>query len=152
MTRETVDQAAADDLRIFIDNDAELYRQMTTMIMKNLMTKRARGEYDPARAVQAFTYLTEAGAKKYARNAGGSGAWNELFSVPTRREAARQLAESFEEEAALGNHDDLLPKKYQAAAPRSGGIAASGKSKRDLEADIARVTRASTTKRRGARG
>lgn len=147
------DQAAADILKITIDNDADLYRQMTLSILKNLMTKRARGEYNHARAVQAFMYLTEAGAKKHARASGSATAWHKMFPVPTRKEAASQLAEEFEAEADLGNYDQLLPKKYQATAPRSGGGTASGKSKRDLEADIARVTRASTTRRlRGARG
>jgi hypothetical protein len=141
------DQAAADDLRIFIDNDGELDRQMASMIRKNLMAKRARGEYDHARAIQAFMYLTEAGAKKYARDAGGPGSWHAMFSVPTRKEAARQLVESFEEEAKLGNYDDLIPKKYQGGGGGGASRAGAAKSKSDLEREIKGVVSKSSRRR-----
>jgi hypothetical protein len=121
MPRDDNDRIAADDLVLFIDNDGEMYRQQYTPIVKNLMTKRARGEYDPGRAIDAFMYLVESGAKKYAREHGDARTpWHVLFSVATRRAAAELLARSFETEAKLGNYDDLLPKKYQAepAKPR----------------------------------
>jgi len=108
------DQAAADELRIFVDNDGRLYDKTATPIHRNLMAKRARGEYDHARAVQAFMYLTEAGAKKYVHDVeGGATPWHVMFSIPTRRETAAQLARSFEERAARGEYDHLLPKKYR---------------------------------------
>lgn len=106
----------AEDLRLFVDNDSQLYRQQTLSIFKNLATKKARGEYTHAGAVKLFGYLAEAGAKKFAKEAGG--VWNQLFSVPTRREASEQWAQEFETEYALGNYDHLLPKKYQ-AGPKS---------------------------------
>lgn len=112
--REPADQIAARELKIYIDNDGDLYRQQTTSILKNLITKKARGVYDREKAVKLFMYLTESGAKKYAREFGSRDAvWHEMFTKPTREAAAREMVEEFEEEARLGNYDLLLPKKYR---------------------------------------
>lgn len=119
------DTHAAHDLKIYIDNDGDLYRRQTTPIHKNLMTKRARGEYKHALAVKLFGYLTEAGAKKYAQEFGSDPPWHKMFDVGTRKQAAEELTRSFEAEAALGNYDHLLPKKYQEQSrkkgPKAGG-------------------------------
>lgn len=111
------DTAAATELKLYIDNDGDLYRRMTTSILKNLATKRARGVYKHDLAVKAFSYLVEAGAKKYVKDFGTADQpWHRLFDVPTRKLVATQLAKDFETEAALGNYDHLLPKKYQKPA------------------------------------
>jgi hypothetical protein len=108
------DAHAATELKLYIDNDGDLYRRQTTPILKNLATKRARGAYKHDLAVKAFGYLTEAGAKKYAKEFGASSqAWHKMFDVATRKQAAEALTRDFEAEAALGNYDHLLPKKYQ---------------------------------------
>ena len=107
---------SADDLVTYIDNHGDLYRKQTVPIYKNLMAKRARGEYDGGRAVDAFLYLTESGAKEWARAARVDRRWHAMFPIELRREAARDLARSFEAEADLGNYDHLLPKKYQGQA------------------------------------
>lgn len=108
-----IDTDAARELELYVENDADLYRQQTTSILKNLATKKARGEYKHDLAVKAFGYLMEAGAKKYAKEFGGT--WNQMFSPETRREVARRFAKEFETEYSLGNYDQLLPKKYQKA-------------------------------------
>lgn len=108
-----VDDAAATELRLFIDNDANLYRQMHTPINKNLVTKMARGTYDSTKAVKLFTYLADEGAKRYAKEYAPSSIWHKLFTVPTRRAVAMSLRDTFETEAELGNYDHLLPKKYR---------------------------------------
>jgi hypothetical protein len=56
----SVNAANARDLEIFIENDRDLYRQQFILICKNLVTKRARGEYAHDRAVDAFMYLADA--------------------------------------------------------------------------------------------
>jgi hypothetical protein len=112
---------AATELRLFIDNDGDLYRQQTTSILKNLATKKARGEYKHDLAVKLFGYLVESGAKKYAREFGCAGQqWHKMFDVPTRKAVAEALTRSFEGEHALGNYDNLLPKKYQAEGIPAG--------------------------------
>lgn len=106
----------AQELRLYIDNDATLYRQQGQPILKNLATKKAKGEYDHVKAVKLYTYYMDAGAKKYAKDHGG--AWNKLFPVADRKQAAEAFAKSFEAEYALGNYNEYIPKKYQTKAPR----------------------------------
>jgi len=101
----------ATELKLFIDNDATLYRQQHVPILKNLATKKARSNYRHDLAVKAFGYLAESGAKKYAKEFGGT--WHQMFDVPTRKRVAEELTRDFEGEYALGNYDHLLPKKYQ---------------------------------------
>jgi hypothetical protein len=104
----------ARELKIYIDNDGDLYRQQTTSILKNLATKRARGVYKHDLAVKLFGYLVEAGAKKYVKQYDAPNAkWHDVFNVATRKAVAEDLARDFEAEAKLGNYDNLLPKKYQ---------------------------------------
>jgi hypothetical protein len=111
-----IDDRAATELELYINNDADLHRQQHVPIFKNLMTKRARGQYKRDLAVKAFGYLVESGAKKYAKEFATPGEWNKIFSVPTRRRVAEELTKSFEVEADLGNYDNLLPKKYQTSS------------------------------------
>lgn len=110
-----VDHPAAHELFLFIENDGDLYRQQYQPILKNLVTKQAKGVYDKDKAIKLWMYLVELGAKKYVREY-GSGAWHEMFNVPTRREVAVQLNDHFLTESALGAYVSLLPKKYSAAA------------------------------------
>ena len=111
-----LDEHAATELELFIDNDEPLYRQMTTPIHRNLATKKARGEYQHDLAVKGFMHLMDAGAKKYAHEFATPSEWNKIFSPETRREVARRFAKEFETEYSLGNYDHLLPKKYQKKA------------------------------------
>lgn len=109
-----VDAHAVSELKLYIDNDGDLYRRQTTSILKNLMTKCARGVYKHDLAVKLFGYLVEEGAKKYAQEFGSpSQPWHKMFDVKTRKEVAEELTRDFEREAALSNYDQLLPKKYE---------------------------------------
>lgn len=109
-----MDEHAARELELYINNDGSLDRSQTTPIRKNLVTKRARGEYRHDLAVKLFGYLVEAGAKKYAKEFPGQ-PWHKMFSVAARKRVAEALTRAFEGEAAFGNYDYLLPKKYQKA-------------------------------------
>jgi len=110
------DTQASTELKLFIDNDGDLYRRITTSILKNLAAKKARGVYRHDLAVKLFGYLTEAGAKKYAQEF-GSGPWHKMFDVSTRKLAAKELTKDFEEVYADGGYDSLLPKKCQKTNP-----------------------------------
>lgn len=114
------DAHAARELKLYIDNDGDLYRRQTTSILKNLATKRARGQYKHDLAVKLFGYLVEAGARKYVEEFGTRDQpWHKLFDAATRKAVAAELARDFEAEAKLGNYDSLLPKKYQQEKPSS---------------------------------
>lgn len=129
-----VDQAAARDLELYIENDGQLYRSQTAPILTNLAKKRRAGKYQHDLAVKLFGYLVEAGAKKYAQEHADGQPWNKLFDVPTRRAVAESLARSFETEYDLGNYDHLAP-------TGSGG---SGRTvpatTAEIRADVARAT------------
>ena len=108
------DESLATELELFTENDSDLYRRMTEPILKNLATKKAQGKYDSEKAVQAFMYLAEAGAKEYIRQHGSpTDVWHEMFPINVRRMAAIKWRDEFEEEFKLGNYDHLVPKKYQ---------------------------------------
>ena len=108
------DTHAAAELKLYIDNDGDLYRRSTTGILKSLATKKARGEYKHDLAVKAFEHLVEAGARKYANEFEPTlRVWHQIFDKATRKAVAEELTKDFEGEYALGNYDNLLPKKYQ---------------------------------------
>jgi len=101
----------ARELLLYIENDGDLYRQQFTPILKNLTAKKARGIYEHDKAVKLFLYLVESGAKKYAKEFGGT--WNLMFSIPARKSVAESLTESFEVEYRNGAFKSFVPKKYQ---------------------------------------
>lgn len=105
------DEHAENELLLYIDNDADLFRQQDLPIIKNLTAKKARGVYDHEKAVKLYMYLVENGAKKYAREFGGT--WNMLFSRGTRLNVARRFVRQFESEYDAGVFKEYVPKKYQ---------------------------------------
>ena len=94
--------ANADNVRelvLYIDNDGDLYRQMTTPIMRNLARKMLKGTYDHDLAVKGWGHLANAGAQKYTKEFGGSGNGSYgSFSPADRKAAAVELADAFENE------------------------------------------------------
>lgn len=107
-------ESVAQELKLFTENDGDIYRQQTTSILKNLATKAAKGIYKHEGGAKLFMYLTETGARKYAREFGGNEAgWHEIFPIAIRRLVADEWATEFETEYKLGSYDNLLPKKYQ---------------------------------------
>jgi hypothetical protein len=108
------DEAATQELKLYTENDGNIYKSQTTYILKNLATKKVRGTYDREKAVDLFMYLTETGAKKYVKEFGSPrDVWHEMFPTSVRREVAAAWRDEFETEYDLGNYDHLLPKKYQ---------------------------------------
>lgn len=103
------DETAARELQLYIENDADLYRQQFVPIVKNLMQRRAKGTYDPVKAIKLFMYLMDSGAKKYMKEFGTQGQRiDAVFNRATRLEAARNFRDSFETEAELGNYDRMV--------------------------------------------
>ena len=98
-----LDASAARELRLFIDNDAQLYRSQTVPIMANLCRKIRKGIYSRPRAVKLWRYLVDNGAKKYAREFGtGIGDAAMIFPGVVRDHVARELGAHFERELRLG--------------------------------------------------
>ena len=98
----------ARELKLYIDNDYELYRSQTGPTQENLARKHNRGQFDLRKSIKLYSYLVDAGAKKYTREFAGSGAkWNELFNPRERQLVATRMAREFKAEADLGNYRDL---------------------------------------------
>ena len=120
-----LDEHAAKELFLWIENDGDMYRQQYTPILKNLTAKKARGVYDRTQAVKLFGYLVENGAKKYYREVVQglsteytfvrhvSPEWSRMFPKKLRDAVAEELRDRFEDEHGLGNYDNFIPKKYQ---------------------------------------
>lgn len=89
---EDIDIHAARELYLFIENDYDLYRQRRRPIEITLSKKKKKGTYDAERAVKAFKYLVDDGAKKYQREYGGAN----IFDAKTKKAVAKSFAHYFE--------------------------------------------------------
>ncbi len=90
----------ADELAMYIVNDGDLYRQNISMVIKNLAKKIKKGTYDPQKALKLWQYSAQWGAQKYTKEfriAGTHGSYG-MFSPSDRKDAAKQLAEHYEDE------------------------------------------------------
>ena len=97
----------ARELHVYADNHADLHRQRTTPVHKNLRNKMASGAYDHEKAKKAFKHVTDDAAKRYKKEHGHH------FDVATRKHVAGKMADRFHDEAKSGEHDHHLHKKYK---------------------------------------
>jgi hypothetical protein len=98
MTSQATTQANTTHVRelvLFITNDGELYSKHVLSILANLKKKLAKGAYVEELALISWYALATEGAKKYAKEFGGN--W-QLFTVADRKEAAKELAECYDEQ------------------------------------------------------
>jgi hypothetical protein len=109
-----VDKEAVKELKLFLDNDAQLYKRSTLPFIKNYITKVAQGKFDKKMAVKGIANnLMKFAAQKYAKDYSTGDDWHSMFSTATRQAAAEEWVEDWFDEAEIGNYDNLLPKKYQ---------------------------------------
>lgn len=98
----------ARELYLFTYNDGDLYRRMRSPIEQGLVKKKKRGTYDSTKAQKAYLNLVNEGAKEYIRQHGSRrDKWFEIFDMPTRRAAARQMAREFETSYKTGDFGRL---------------------------------------------
>jgi hypothetical protein len=108
-SRGEFDQHAATELVIYADGTRELVPQKEA-IARNLLRKMRAGTYDSTRAVVAWRHWIDAAAKRYAKEF-GTGNMAEIFSVPTREWAAREIAHRNQLMLNAGEWDWILAKK-----------------------------------------
>ena len=101
---EGADKHAARELELYIDNDGQLYSQRIEPVLKNLSKKHAKGKYDHKLAVKLWMYTVDEGAKKYHKEFGMSGKWNDTFSKATRLVVAGELEKNHREEIENGDY------------------------------------------------
>ena len=100
-----VDKIAADELKLFIDNDSGINRQIESII-KNMVVKMAQGKYDEKQAPKAFMYAVDSGSKQYKKEFGDD------FDKPTRMYVAQEMAKEYQDEIENGNYNNYVPKKF----------------------------------------
>ena len=83
------------ELKLFIDNDASIYRQRYIPILKNLSNKKKQGKYRKGLAKKAFMYLIDDGAKRYVKSYGGNHL--DVFPKRQRKNLAKEYVEEFEQ-------------------------------------------------------
>ena len=83
------------ELKLYIDNDANLYRQRYIPILKNLSKKKKQGKYRKGLASKAFMYLVDDGAKRYVKSYGGDA--RDVFPKRQRKDLAKDYVEEFEQ-------------------------------------------------------
>jgi len=109
--RAPVDEQAATELVMYIENTSDLSPDGPSgqgrSVLLNALRKWRKKTYDPALAVRLFEYLTEAGAKRYAKEFGSAKEWSTMFTPATRHEAAKQLEASFRSSVENGEYDHV---------------------------------------------
>jgi hypothetical protein len=96
-----VDEDMVYELKLYIENDGQLYRQRTRPVQENLEKKWKKGKYDHAQAPKLWLYLVNDGAKKYVKEHATP---DFKIDVATRKQVAQELADEWqvEMEAQLG--------------------------------------------------
>lgn len=92
-TQREGDEVAARELALYARNHSLLNAQRAQPIIRALALKLRKGTYDPAKAVVAWGYLAEAAAREFSDGRD----WSRMFDAPTRRLAARELADYYDE-------------------------------------------------------
>lgn len=105
------DDHAERELHLYADNHADLHRQRTSMVHKNLRNKMAAGSYDSNKAHRAFVHVAKDAADRYDKDHSAPGA--KTFNKDHIHNVAKKMRDQFEDEAKNGHHDGLLHKKYQ---------------------------------------
>ena len=83
----------ARELKLYIDNDGDLYKQRLIPIVKNIQRKMKSGKYDHNKAPKLWKYLVDDGAKKYAKEFPGV-----KFSKVVKDAVAQEYADEYYEE------------------------------------------------------
>ena len=96
LVKESVNEGPTEtrELKLYIDNDGQLYNSRYMPIIKNLSKKMKKGKFDKRLAVKGFMYLVDDGVRKYIRDFGGS---KGMFSKKDKIEVAKEFADEFEE-------------------------------------------------------
>lgn len=108
-----VDDHAAKELKLYIDNDYQIYRWKESIDL-TLAKWLARGQYQRDRAKEAYDRLVMEAARAYLKKH-SSGKVQDTFNKLTRDKVATDLRDDFEDELKSDPmaYDSKLPKKWQ---------------------------------------
>jgi len=83
------------ELKLYIDNDQDMYRQRYIPLLKNLSKKKKQGKFRKGLASKAFMYLIDDGAKRYVKSYGGNHL--DVFPKRERKDLAKDYVDEFED-------------------------------------------------------
>jgi uncharacterized protein YnzC (UPF0291/DUF896 family) len=83
------------ELKLYIDNDQDMYRQRYIPLLKNLSKRKKKGQYRKSLASKAFMYMIDDGAKRYVKSYGGNHL--DVFPKRERKDLAKDYVEEFED-------------------------------------------------------
>ena len=89
------DKVMERELELFISNDANIYRQRITPIIKNMQRKTKAGKYDAEMAVKGFMYAVNDGIKAYNKE---FGAGSMKLDKISKMKVAKELRDRFKDE------------------------------------------------------
>ena len=92
---EALDEQAIDELRLYIDNDEQLYRSQQIPILKNIQRRMKSGKYKHDLAPKLWQYLVDNGAKKYCKLFGGEVRYT--FPKAEREWLAKDYADEYQD-------------------------------------------------------
>ena len=90
---EAVDKHMVGELKLYIDNDSQLYKQRLVPIVKNIQKKMKSGKYDHSKAPKLWKYLVDDGAKKYQKEFP-----DVKFSKQEKEAVAQEFADEYKDE------------------------------------------------------
>ena len=90
---EAVDKDMVIELKLYIENDGQLYKQRLIPIVKNIQRKMKSGKYDHKKAPKLWKYLVDDGAKKYQKEFPGV-----KFSRQEKDAVAQEFADEYKDE------------------------------------------------------
>jgi hypothetical protein len=103
---QILDEVAAREIQIFLDNDRELYLKMKLPILKALQKKYSKGIYNIDSAAKIWQKYIEAGMVKYNKTFGNKySKWFDLLSVSDRKLLALEYAKETLMEFNEGNFE-----------------------------------------------
>jgi len=103
------DPVAATELRLYIENDGDLYRRQLMPIINNIKRKMKSGRYDHSLAPKLWLYLVDEGAKKYTKEFDAASAkWNLTFPKPLRMAVAQEMADDYRDMIEAGEYGDVM--------------------------------------------
>jgi len=95
------------ELKLFADNDSNLYSKSKVPIMKNLSKKFKKGNYNNTLAIKAWKLFVDKAAKAYGKEHGNNDGFK-IFSPAVRKELAKEFADEWNIEMQAGNFHESV--------------------------------------------
>jgi len=90
-------ETQVEELKLYIDNDGDIYKNNSVPVYTNLEKKKNKGTYEEDKAEVSFKRIADVGATKYGKEFGNDDG-KQIFSVDDRKEVAKRLRKDFEVE------------------------------------------------------